>query len=108
MEALKKGSVVLIRFPFSDLTHYKLRPAIVLAPAEKGDFILCQVTSKPYDSLALEITASDFQVGSLHRTSYARPSKLFTANDSIILKEVGLLQPAAASALIGKVIEILK
>ncbi len=42
------GAVVLVRFPFSDLSQSKLRPAIVLANAGRGNQILCQVTSKPY------------------------------------------------------------
>ena len=40
--------VVLIPFPFSDLSHAKLRPAVVLAKASKGDWVLCQITSKSY------------------------------------------------------------
>ena len=42
------GAVVLVRFPFSDLSQTKLRPAVVLADAGRGDWILCQVTSNPY------------------------------------------------------------
>lgn len=44
-------------FPFSDLSHAKLRPAIVLADAGRGDWILCQVTSNPYaDTAAVILT----------------------------------------------------
>jgi mRNA interferase MazF len=39
-----------VRFPFSDLSQTKLRPAVVLADAGRGDWILCQVTSKPWSS----------------------------------------------------------
>jgi mRNA interferase MazF len=39
------GSVVLVPFPVSDLSLSKLRPAVVLADAGRGDWILCQVTS---------------------------------------------------------------
>jgi len=42
------GAVVLVQFPFSDLSETKLRPAIALADAGRGDWILCQVTSQPY------------------------------------------------------------
>ena len=48
MEAPAKGAVVLVRFPFSDLSRTKLRPAVVLADAGRGDRVLCQITSKPY------------------------------------------------------------
>ncbi len=42
------GAVVLVPFLFSDLSQSKLRPAVVLADAGKGDFALCQITSKAY------------------------------------------------------------
>jgi len=53
---LAKGLVVLVRFPFSDLSQTKLRPAIVLANAGRGDWILCQVTSKSYADSAAVVT----------------------------------------------------
>lgn len=44
-----------LRFPFSDLTASKLRPAIILANVGRGEYILVQVTSNPYgDDLAVE------------------------------------------------------
>ena len=45
------GVVILVQFPFSDLSQTKLRPAVVLASAGRGDWILCQVTSQPYGDL---------------------------------------------------------
>jgi mRNA interferase MazF len=47
------GQVVLVRFPFSDLSQSKLRPAVCLAHAGRRDWLLRQITSKAYgDSLA--------------------------------------------------------
>ena len=58
------GPVVLVRFPFSDLSQSKLRPAVVLADAGRGDWILCQVTSNPYaDARAVELAEGDFWHG---------------------------------------------
>ena len=74
MEPPAAGAVVLVPFPFSDLSQAKLRPAVVLADAGRGDHLLRQVTSDPYsDPHAVEITESSFATGSLQRTSYARP-----------------------------------
>ena len=68
------GAVVLVTFPFSDLTQTKLRPAVVLARASRSDWILCQITSKPYsDSRAIEINDNSFDSGSLRLVSYVRP-----------------------------------
>ncbi|MCC6452599.1 MAG: type II toxin-antitoxin system PemK/MazF family toxin [Acidobacteria bacterium] len=92
LAAPANGTVVLVRFPFSDLSASKLRPAVVMAQASRDDVILCQITSQAYtDSSAIEIRTSDFESGTLNRISYARPSKLFTANSSLIEKSVGIL-----------------
>jgi hypothetical protein len=40
----RAGGVVLIPFPFSDLSGSKLRPALVLADVSAGDWVLCQIT----------------------------------------------------------------
>ncbi|MBM4042365.1 MAG: MazF family transcriptional regulator [Planctomycetes bacterium] len=86
------GSVVLVPFPFSDLSQAKLRPAIVLAEAGRGDWILCQVTSNPYgDPNSIQLTGADLASGSLQLVSYARPGKLFTANQGLMTIEVGKL-----------------
>ena len=50
------GAIVLVRFPFSDLSQSKLRPAIALADAGRGDWILCQVTSNPYSDTRAILT----------------------------------------------------
>ena len=51
---------MLVRFPFSDVTQTKLRPAVVLADAGRGDWILCQVTSNPYgDPAAVALEDAD-------------------------------------------------
>jgi mRNA interferase MazF len=86
------GDVVAVMFPFSDLSGQKLRPALVLAEVEFGNFIFCQITSKPYTSkTAIKLSKEDFNVGGLPITSYIRPDKLFTAEPSIIEKTAGKL-----------------
>ena len=73
MVAPAAGQVILVPFPFSDLSQAKLRPAVVLADAGRGDWILCQVTSNPYgDTFAIVIHESCFSSGSLRMLSYAR------------------------------------
>jgi mRNA interferase MazF len=68
----------------------------VLAPAGKGDWILCQVTSKAYgDEKAILITTNDFESGRLRVDSFARPGKLFTAHESLFYGEAGRLHASA-------------
>ena len=81
MVALAAGAIVLVPFPFSDLSKSKLRPAVVLADAGRDDWILCQITSNPYgDMRAIALHDDSFTEGSLRVTSYARPARLFTAS----------------------------
>jgi len=103
------GAVVLVRFPFSDLSRSKLRPAVVLADAGRGDAILCQVTSKPYgDDRAITIAAADLATGSLRMTSFARPGKIFTANEAIIATTVGSLRPDALARIRDAVVDLIR
>ena len=103
------GSVVLVPFPFSDLSQSKLRPAVVLADAGRGDWILCQLTSSPYsDARAVKLTNADFQIGSLRVASYARPGKLFTASQELLVSEVGALNGKAFDRVLGAVVGVLR
>jgi len=103
------GAVVLVRFPFSDLSRSKLRPAIVLADAGRGDTVLCQVTSNSYgDDRAVTIESADLATGSLRVISFARPGKIFTANESIVTATVASLTPDAYGRVVGAVVNLLR
>ena len=103
------GKVVLIPFPFSDLSQSKLRPAAILADAGRGDWVLCQITSNPYgDSRSINLTDESFSEGSLRIASFARPGKLFTASSSLILSEVGVLKPEVIQQIVRAIIEMLQ
>jgi mRNA interferase MazF len=101
------GDVVLLNFPFSDLSGAKLRPAVVVAVVDQGDFIACQVTSR-HAADAVALRASDFVQGGLQRDSYARPGKLFTANRSIVAKRVGQVQETTRDSIRDAVIRIIR
>ncbi len=102
------GTVVLVPFPFSDLSQAKMRPAAVLADAGRNDWILCQITSNPYgDPRAIAVVDDSFVSGSLRVTSYARPGKLFTANRGLIVAEVGTLKTDFFRQMVQSVVNIL-
>ena len=102
------GAVVLVPFPFSDLSQAKLRPTVVLANAGRGDWILCQVTSNPHsDARAITLVDASFATGTLRVTSYARPGKLFTANRNLMVAQVGSLKAKPLKQIIEAVVDIL-
>ena len=101
--------MVLVRFPFSDLSQSKLRPAVVLANAGRGDQILAQITSKPYgDAGAVEVDDAAFASGSLRVVSYARPGKLFTASQDLVTRQLGVLTPDAFQRIVDAVVGLLR
>ena len=109
MDAPSVGSVVLVPFPFSDLSTTKLRPALVLADAGLGDRVCIQITSNPFaDERAVRIDAPDFRTGSLDRVSYARPGKLFTAHERIFRRFVAQLSEAKHTEVVDGVISLLR
>ena len=109
MVAPTAGEVVVIPFPFSDLTQSKVRPALCLADAGRGDYVLCQITSQPYgDALALKIDDQDFVSGGLHVESYVRPGKLFTADANLIVSKEGKLSPTAYQRVLNTVVNLLR
>ena len=70
-----KGDVVVVPFPFSDLTQAKRRPALVLAELEGDDLILCQITSRALsDSYAISLTDADFAQAASGREAISDPT----------------------------------
>jgi mRNA interferase MazF len=87
-----KGDVVVIPFPFSDLSGSKRRPALVLSDLQGQDIILCQITSKiNNDSYSISLVSTDFINGILPVESNIRPSRIFTADKNIIIKKAGTI-----------------
>ena len=89
------GSIVHLKFPFSDLSSFKDRPAVVLAKGGYGDLIICQITSKnKRDQMQLEWHSHSFKSVGLAQISYAKPQLLFTADPILVRKRSGILKKA--------------
>lgn len=83
-----KGDVVVIPFPFTDLSSSKKRPAIVLADIKGNDYFMLQVTSK--------------------KDSNIRPNKIFTLDGNLVLYKIGHLTKVKTDACVQKVCNIIK
>lgn len=109
MERFIKGDIVVVPFPFTDLTKAKRRPALVLAVLDGDDLILCQITSQEIkDRYSIALLESDFEKGSLNKSSNVRPNRIFTADKHIILYRIGQLKRTKFLSIIEKFIEIIE
>ena len=109
MERFVKGDVVVIPFPFSDLSGNKRRPAFVLANLRGDDILLCQITSlHSSDPAAVALIRGDFISGSLPVDSYIRPLRIFTADKNIIVRKAGTLTSALVDKVIDGIVSVLK
>ena len=98
MNKIETGSIVLLRFPFTDGIGFKRRPALVLKDCEDGDVLVCRITSKIYNS-KYDIYLNDWLKFGLKLPSVVRIHKMATLEidmieaimgtiDDIILSEI--------------------
>jgi len=108
MERFVKGDVVVVPFPFSNLSGSKRRPALVLTDLRGDDIMICQITSQPTgDIFAQALRSEDFVSGALPVDSFIRPSRIFTADKHIVLRKIGEISPERMNKVIEAIIFIL-
>ena len=84
-----RGTIVLVPFPFTDLSSRKKRPALIVSPDDfhEEDLILCAVTSRVPERLSeweVSLGARDMVEGYLPKTSIVKVGKLFTMHRSLV------------------------
>ncbi len=85
-----KGDIVLIPFPFTDLTGSKLRPALILAETSLDvtvSFITTQLQWQEPTDVLLQPNSNN----GIKKTSIIRLSKIATIDTSLVLGKIGVL-----------------
>lgn len=109
--AVSKGDVVLIDFPFTDLSQTKLRPAVVLwVSSISNDITLCAITSQNVNDLTIEEfliknSDSEFQSTGLRVSSKVKVTRVVTLNRSLIVRRLGRLGTQYIQELNTKIIQ---
>ncbi|MBI5798190.1 type II toxin-antitoxin system PemK/MazF family toxin [Candidatus Woesearchaeota archaeon] len=90
----KQGEIVLVSFPFTDLTNTKQRPAVVISKNEynnaKKDVIVCGITSQLKETKeSILITNQDLEKGNLPKISLIKIDKIFTLDKNIFKRSLG-------------------
>jgi len=87
----EQKEIVLLPFPYSDLTGAKLRPALILSNNKINstcDRICCLVTSNKLVDHSILLKSESFATGKLPFKSWVKPHRLFTIHEKIIKKKL--------------------
>jgi mRNA interferase MazF len=95
---LQPGDVVLVRFPFTNLTTTKLRPSVVLA-TNGDDVTIVGIFSTPAQSsrqtwIVLSSNDPNFSETGLKVTSVIKTERIAVIEQSVIIRRVGCLSPS--------------
>jgi len=96
MNKIETGSIVLLKFPFTDTVGFKRRPALVLKDCEDGDVLVCRITSKIYNS-KYDIYLNDWLKFGLKLPSVVRIHKMATLEADMIETIMGQIDNTVLS-----------
>jgi mRNA interferase MazF len=102
--------VVLIPFPYSDLTLSKKRPALIISNErinKMQDRICCLITTKPHKD-DLKINDESLEEGNLPFKSFIKPHRIFTIEENIIIKKLCRINTPLHDSVIKKFNEYIK
>ena len=109
MEALMKGDIVVLPFPFSDLSGFKSRPAVIVADMQGDDVVLCQITgTQRDDDYTIHLDDYNFIHGNLQGESLIRANKIFTIDKRIIFYKVGMLKDEKLKEVKNKIVDLIR
>lgn len=102
----RKGDIILVPFPFTDLTAVKVRPAVILTPEPTGvDLVVAYLSSVippdplPPAHLLIVSEHPEFRGTGLKQRSVIRLDKLMTIAQSRVRRRLGHLGPSLLAEL---------
>lgn len=104
---MKKGDIVLIPFPFTDLTGNKLRPALVLLSGSV-DVTVAFITTQLRWKESSDVILSPTEQNGLKQESLIRLAKLATLDSNLVDGLLGEIDPAKIIEVNRNLKELLK
>ncbi|MDE3058917.1 MAG: type II toxin-antitoxin system PemK/MazF family toxin [Bacteroidota bacterium] len=107
---MKRGTIILTPFPFTDLSGHKGRPALIISSdSRQGSVVIIAFLSSVYNQknlfptdIVLTTDHSDFSSSGLKTDSVLKIDKLATIDKKIIIGELGALTKKTMEAVIQK------
>ncbi|MBM2816508.1 MAG: hypothetical protein HW421_3270 [Ignavibacteria bacterium] len=92
MSSFLKNDIVLVKYPFSDLSIFKVRPAIVVnSEYPSNDIIIVPLTSRISNLLPGEFTLSMWSESGLNTQSTVKRG-FYTIDEKLVIQKIGKLQ----------------
>lgn len=108
---IEQRSVVLLPFPFADLSENKKRPVLIVSNSgfnrKSPDVVCCLITSNP-NAIGIKISGNDMESGSLNVESVIKPYRIFTADKSLIYKVIGKLKKEKSKLVVQEIENLIK
>ena len=115
MTRYKTGDVILIPFPFTDLTAVKQRPAVILSSSQfnqkHGDVIVAAITSHLSRKLVDDeylLDDREQKSAGLPKASLIKIGKIVTLDRSLIRKSIGHIPPNTQKQILSILSRILR
>ena len=101
------GNIVIVRFPYTDMSSVGLRPGLLVADVRYGnqlDWVVCRITTQSLPgSGQIPLAPDDLAFGQLSQASWVRPNRLMTMNQSILGNTIARLTDAKLSEILAAV-----
>ena len=93
----KQKEIVLVPFPYSDLSSSKKRPVLIVSNnsynSNYPDIVVCVITSNIFkDNFSVELGNNDLESGIIPELSVIKCHKLFTIEQSQIIKKFSVIK----------------
>ncbi len=107
------GEVVVVPFPFTDMSAIKQRPVLILSSKKYNtssqDIITCGITSNPHDTaFSVVLLKKDMVEGQMVVDSRVKPDKLFTLHQKMVKKKLGKVKDSILKQTYAELQSILK
>jgi len=104
----KKGTIILVPFPFTNLSGNKVRPAVIISDGKVGsDVVVVFVTSQAKLKGVHLVTVKPSEENGLKVVSKIACAKIATLDSKIILGEIGVLAKSAQEEVDGELRKVL-
>jgi len=100
---LRRGDVVLVAFPFTDLSGVKRRPALIVGRVRGDDLLLALITSEvatgsATSNVTLSPTDPEFSASGLKVASTMHLDRLATLHRRLVTRRLGAIGPQTTRA----------